>query len=673
MRRHPNNIFDVMADKKFNPFDLTGDKAGKSDKNPIQIAIRPELSDPLNLFLGRCEMFLDRAKALSQMDLALELQKILSTGKYLQTLLTSSDEIRKAKLGFEIGVPSGEVVRSDAVIGDPMPRNAEQRERGAILVVDDDKRTLDLLKFVLEQQGHTVVTASNGEDALASLHGLEFDVILSDITMPEMNGFQFLDFLKADMVWRNIPVIILSGNRETKSAARCIQTGAEDYLTKPIDAVLLQARVNACLEKKRLRDLEQAYVNRLQAEQDKSERLLLNILPAPIAERLKKGESVIADSFAEVTVLFADIAGFTRLATQVSPAELVQTLNDIFSAFDRLAEKHALEKIKTIGDAYMVVGGLPKPLPKHANAVAAMALDMQREILRINGERRINLGMRIGIHTGPVVAGVIGKKKFSYDLWGDTVNTASRMEAASHPGHIQVSEATFELIKDRFFFAKRQPIETKGKGEMNTYLLRQGHPWLYESSIREQNRPGICGELAVVYDRNDQFLAAGLYDPDSPIRVRVLFSGKPQTLDANWWRQRLEGALKKREGLFGEQTTGFRCIHGESDGWPGLVLDRYEAALVLKIYTGIWLGRLEEIKSLLQTVLPEKSIVLRLSRNIQVRAAEHGLRDGQWLTEKTAENLIVFRETGLKFEANVVQGQKTGFFLYQRDNRRIVE
>ena len=211
-------------------------------------------------------------------------------------------------------------------------------------------------------------------------------------------------------------------------------------------------------------------------------------------------------------------------------------------------------------------------------------------------------------------------------------------------------------------------------------ILLGGHPWLFADSIREQNRPGQVGELAVVYDRKDEFLAVGLFDPDSPLRVRILHAGKPQTIDRQWWHARLRDAFHLREGLFDANTTGYRCINGESDNWPGLVLDRYGATFVLKLYSAIWLPRLEEILDLLKshisnlTLLPEARIMLRLSRNIQ-NLAGTGFRvsDGQILRGPPVSEPVTFLETGLRFEADVVRGQKTGFFLDQRENRRMVE
>jgi adenylate cyclase len=209
----------------------------------------------------------------------------------------------------------------------------------------------------------------------------------------------------------------------------------------------------------------------LRAEQEKSERLLLNILPETIADRLKKGQSNIADGFAQVTILFADIVGFTEISSRTSPQELVELLNKIFSAFDHLTDRYGLEKIKTIGDNYMVAGGLPVSCANHAESIAEMALEMQQEIMQFSDESGQPLQIRIGINTGPVVAGVIGTKKFIYDLWGDAVNTASRMESQGIPGKIQVSDATYQLLCDKYVLDRRGTIEIKGKGQMTTYFL----------------------------------------------------------------------------------------------------------------------------------------------------------------------------------------------------------
>ncbi|WP_293337458.1 adenylate/guanylate cyclase domain-containing protein [Microcoleus sp. CAWBG58] len=209
----------------------------------------------------------------------------------------------------------------------------------------------------------------------------------------------------------------------------------------------------------------------LKVQQEQTEKLLLNILPKPIAERLQKGQNPIADHFDEVTVLFADLVGFTEFSAHKSPTQLVEILNGIFSEFDRLSELHGLEKIKTIGDAYMVVGGLPTARQDHSEAIALLALDMQAALRKFNLKIGEGFQLRIGIHSGSVVAGIIGISKFSYDLWGDTVNVASRMESNGLPGKIQVTAKTYERLKEQFIFEERGPITVKGKGTMLTYWL----------------------------------------------------------------------------------------------------------------------------------------------------------------------------------------------------------
>ena len=210
----------------------------------------------------------------------------------------------------------------------------------------------------------------------------------------------------------------------------------------------------------------------LAKEHERAESLLLNILPQSIAERLKNENGLIADSFPDATILFADIVGFTEISSKVSPEKLVGMLNDVFSKFDTLAERYGLEKIKTIGDAYMIVAGLPTPHSDHPQSVADMALDMVEEIAALSDESSLKLGIRIGIHSGPVVAGVIGLKKFIYDIWGDAVNLASRMESHGIEGKIQVSEEFYNRTKNSYIFEERGAILIKGKGELRTYFLK---------------------------------------------------------------------------------------------------------------------------------------------------------------------------------------------------------
>jgi class 3 adenylate cyclase len=257
-------------------------------------------------------------------------------------------------------------------------------------------------------------------------------------------------------------------NDEIKRARKTIDNKIQTARVLLISALVLALLLAGAVAKQFASALRTVALERAQ-----SERLLLNILPEPIAQKLKWEDSTIADSFPEVTVMFADIVGFTELATRTPPIELVEILNVIFSEFDQLTEEHGLEKIKTIGDAYMVVGGLPEPKPNHAEAIAAMALDMQARISEFCTDTGQALSIRIGINTGPVIAGIIGTKKFIYDLWGDTVNIASRMESHGLPGCIQVTEATYNHLKSQYLFEERGLVQVKGKGQMNCYLLKE--------------------------------------------------------------------------------------------------------------------------------------------------------------------------------------------------------
>jgi adenylate cyclase len=351
------------------------------------------------------------------------------------------------------------------------PRITPTRHDGVVLVVDDLESNRELLTRRISRLGYSIQVAESGQSALEVIAAKPVDVILLDIVMPGMDGFEVLQRLKSDPVMRHIPVIMLSSADQIDVAVRCIKLGADDFLPKPFNPTLLTARLESCLSKKRLRDQETDFLQRLQAEQALSERLLLNILPKPIAERLKRGEKLIADSLAEVTVLFSDFINFTRFSDGIAPGALVGYLNEVFSAFDQLCEQHGLEKIKTIGDAYLAVGGLPAPLPTHAQAAAELALAMQQELACFARRQGLPLRMRVGLNSGPVVAGVIGTRKFAYDLWGDTVNLAYRMQAHAPPGGILVSAATHRHLHQIYAFKPGRLVRVKGKGEVLSYRL----------------------------------------------------------------------------------------------------------------------------------------------------------------------------------------------------------
>ena len=447
-------------------------ESGKLDLESLQ----RESRTLLDLIIGYSELCQEDADEKHHASFISDLKKIRKAAQTLLGLFNDSQFLkpltagaRKANLMSKAGLREGVVSSIRPLNEEPVAET--QSMVGFILVVDDNEMNRDMLGRRLERQGHTVLEAENGRKALEILESVKVDLVLLDVLMPELDGMQTLEMLKAHKTNRYTPVVMLSALDELDKVVRCIEIGAEDFLPKPFNSVLLNARIGACLEKKRLRDQEQAYLEQLRIEREKSERLLLNVLPKSIADRLKQGKTSIADSFPDVTVLFADLGDFTRLATELPAPELVHLLDEIFSKFDWLAELHLLEKIKTIGDAYMAVGGLPTPRPDHVEAVAEMALDMQKVVTKLNAGDRKSFELRIGISTGPVVAGIIGSKKFIYDLWGDTVNIASRMESLGQLGAIQVSEPTYERLKDKYTFERRGKIEVKGKGKMTTYFL----------------------------------------------------------------------------------------------------------------------------------------------------------------------------------------------------------
>lgn len=478
--------------------------------------------------------------------------------------------------------------------------------RASILVVDDTPNNLRLLSSLLTEQGYKVRSVVNGPMALTACRAAPPDLILLDINMPQMNGYEVCEKLKSDELTAEIPVIFISALDEVIDKVKAFQVGGIDYITKPFQFEEVKVRLETHLTlrtlQKKLRaqneqlqqeirerkiaedkyrsivenavegifqsNLEGRYLSanpalarlfgyqtpeelietitdigqqvyvqpkrreefiaymqvfnevtdfesevyrqdgstlwisenarsvkdetgkflyfegitiditerkkaedELMRERKKSERLLLNVLPQTIAERLKRESHPIAETFSEVSVLFADLVNFTNLSAQIPAKELVSLLNQIFSLFDRLAEHHGLEKIKTIGDAYMAAAGLPHTKMNHAQAVADMALDMQQAIAQFFSPNGEAFQLRIGLNTGPVIAGVIGTKRLTFDLWGDAVNVASRMESQGEPGRIQVTAETYEILQNEYEFEKRGTMFVKGKGEMTTYWL----------------------------------------------------------------------------------------------------------------------------------------------------------------------------------------------------------
>ena len=373
------------------------------------------------------------------------------------------------------------------------PRNGKNGEhetgKSLVLVVDDNEANRDVLARRLQRDGCDVRLASGGYEALEISDHTNVDLVLLDIMMPDMDGFAVLKEFKQTVKLKHIPIIMITAVDEIESVVRCIEMGADDYLMKPFNPVLLRARVNALLERKRLRDdeirmakgLEQALFA-IDRQTKKTQELLLNILPASVAEELQQNGVVEPMYFEDVTVVFADFVGFT-LSTEELPAdELVSALHEYFTAFDQVVGRYGLEKLKTIGDCYMYAGGIPQRNPSHPVDCILAAMEMVKITEQLSSTTQVPWQVRIGMNTGPVIAGVVGIHKFAFDIWGDTVNFSSRMETASAPNRINVSANTFLRVKDFFACEKRGRLQIKEKREVEMYFVNGIAPGLLKKA-----------------------------------------------------------------------------------------------------------------------------------------------------------------------------------------------
>jgi class 3 adenylate cyclase len=443
---------------------LSGLIAQASDASPRgadeTARLRHALRTPLNAIKGYGELLVEEIRESGPAAPLTDLAKVLDLA---DRLIGEIDRIVETSAAPLIDI-IGNVLRTirpleEADTPDPSAVSSH------ILVVDDNASNRDLLSRRLAREGYRVTAAESGEAALTLTVAEGFDLVLLDLMMPGLSGFEVLCRLKADVRTSHLPVVMISALDELDSAVRCIAAGAEDYLPKPFNPVVLRARIGASLEKKRLLD-------ELRAEKERSEALLLNILPRSVVERMRRGEMVIADRIPEATILFADLVDFTSVSAGLAPEQTVKLLGELFSEFDDLAMRHGLETIKTIGDGYMVTGGILDERPESAIAVAEMALSMLDAVKVASRTIDEELQLRIGIHTGgPVIAGVLGTHKIAYDVWGDAVNTAKRMETYGLPGSVHVSAATRKALGNAFRFEPRGPLHVKGKGPMETYFL----------------------------------------------------------------------------------------------------------------------------------------------------------------------------------------------------------
>jgi class 3 adenylate cyclase/CheY-like chemotaxis protein len=426
-----------------------------------------ELRTPVNHIIGYGEMLEEQARAPGHERLLSDLRKITSAARrWLERmeayLLAPSPAPQPAVPSpAPAAAPAPAALPAPAVTAD-LPLSPPQ-----LLVVDDDEANRDMLARRLRRQGFAVAVASGGIEALQALRAQRFDLVLLDLVMPGLDGYEVLVRLKADPELAAVPVLMISAFDRVEGMARCIQAGAEDFLPKPFDPVLLRARVSAALEKKRLREQETRFLHRIQEEKHRVDELLHIILPRDVAAELKATGQVKPRRLDQVGVLFCDIVDFATYSDRRPPERIVPYLQTLVEAFEETAARHGLEKIKTIGDSFMAVAGLLAAVPNPGLDCVRCGLDL------IADARNHPAGwtVRVGVHAGPVIAGIVGRKKYQYDVWGDTVNTAARLEQAGDPGVVCVAADLWPALASHVNGHTKGRVAIKGKGEMELHCV----------------------------------------------------------------------------------------------------------------------------------------------------------------------------------------------------------
>ena len=337
-----------------------------------------------------------------------------------------------------------------------------------LLVVDDIEDNRDLLKRLVKRQGHDVEVAANGQRALEKLESGKIDLVLLDIMMPVMDGYEVLRRMKADTALRHTPIIVISAAQEEAALVKCIEMGAGDFLPKPFNHVILRARISACLAKKRLRDQEMMYRGQIETQKKRADDLLHALFPHHVVQELKTEDSFRPRRYQNVAVLFCDIVGFTSYCDQHTPEDVVALLQGLIESFEDIAAGHDLAKIKTIGDSFMAAAGIFNPVENPVLNSIKCGLDMIESAKKLPP----HWNLRVGIHLGPVVGGIVGRKQYSFDVWGDTVNTASRVESNGQPDSVNVSCAAWEQVA-HLCRGESFQIEAKGKGAIEVIRFKE--------------------------------------------------------------------------------------------------------------------------------------------------------------------------------------------------------
>lgn len=433
------------------------------DDESVRSRLRHDMLNELNAVINYSEMWLEDADEQFLSGFIPELRLIHNAG------LRSAELVDKILAAWDIDASDvapdlGDLDHLHAIF-DYKKDTTIATEQGHVLVVDDNDINRDILNRHLEIQGHTVATARDGNEALEMLNDGDFDLMLLDIVMPGINGFEVLARTKSDPQLREIPIIMISALEEMEIVARCIELGAEDYLPKPFNPVVLKARVGACLEKRRFRQREISYLNRIEQEKQRADELLHVILPTDIVAELKATNEVVPRRYDNVAVLFADIVNFTPYCDQHSPEEVVSNLQKLVVIWEDIALRHGVQKVKTIGDAFMAACGLFGDSDEPVLNCVRCGLEMIQATLDLP----IGWNVRIGIHTGSVVGGVLGRRQYLFDLWGDTVNTAARMESHGIKGSVVLSREAWNRVERDSHGTPLGAITVKGKGDMEMF------------------------------------------------------------------------------------------------------------------------------------------------------------------------------------------------------------
>jgi len=458
-----------LVNEILDPSNIETDRADLDWQN-LESKLTHALRTPLNAVFGYSEMLIEHAEDLGQQDLISDLKKIhLAAEGFLGGIkeILNFSKIKAGVTDAELATTDTSTM-AESLVRTIRPLSEESTSfgeagRNSILVVDDNEMNRNLLARRLERQGHTITIAENGRQALEALKKHSFDLILLDVLMPEMNGYQVLRRLKSDDTWRDIPVLMISSLEEMDIMVRCIEMGAEDYLAKPFNPVLLKARITSCLERKRLHDLEK-----------EQKRILKETFGKYVAEEVRdevlSGRIPLDGELKDVTVLFADLHNFTPLTESTPPKEVVRILNDYFTEMTPTLHRHHGSILRYVGDEIYTVFGAPLPLKEHPRHAVEAALDMRRLLVLVN-EKLVRQGYMplshgIGIHSGPVVAANIGSPdRLAYDLVGDTVNLASRIKGLTKQfnADILISATTRARLKGDISVERLPAITVKGK------------------------------------------------------------------------------------------------------------------------------------------------------------------------------------------------------------------